>query len=205
MKLLITGFEPFHDHPLNPSQVLVENLPDQHGNVRLIKGILPVHHIQGPEKLLTLLHTHQPDAVLALGLAANRAKISLERVAINLMDFSIADNAGVTITGQPIDPNGPTAYFSTLPLDNLVSALKYAGIPAEISLSAEAYLCNQVFYTLMHWVSLQSKAISAGFIHLPALPEQAAMTNQPMPSMTLNQLIKATHLIIDTITHTQAS
>ncbi|MFA7407751.1 MAG: pyroglutamyl-peptidase I [Anaerolineaceae bacterium] len=199
MKFLITGFEPFHEHPVNPSQLLVENLPDQYLDVQLVKGILPVHHLLGPERLLSLLADNQPDAILAFGLAANRTKISLERVAINLMDFSIADNAGVTVTNQPIDPNGPAAYFSTLPVEQLLSTLVDEEIPTEISLSAGAYLCNQVFYALMHWVAAQNKHISAGFIHLPALPEQAARSPKPMPSLPLDYFTRAALLIIDTI------
>lgn len=197
MKILITGFEPFHDHPVNPSQLLVQSLPDQHQNIAIIKGILPVHQTQGPKKLLALFNEHQPDAVLAFGLAANRAKISLERVAINFIDYSIPDNAVVTITNQPIEKLGPAAYFSTLPVENLLSTLIDAGIPAEISLSAGTYLCNQVFYSLMHRIALQDKNIPAGFIHLPALPEQAAKSQKPMPSMPLDLMIKAAQLIID--------
>lgn len=199
MNILITGFERFDDHPLNPSQLLVHNLPDQYHDATLIKSILPVHHTQAPEKLLALFNSHQPDAVLAFGLAAGRAKISLERLAINLMDFAIADNAGVTISNQPIDSNGPAAYFSTLPLDQLLPALNAAGIPAEISLSAGAYLCNQVFYTLMHTIALQNTKIPAGFIHLPALPEQAAKSEKPIPSLPLDLMLRAAHLIIDII------
>jgi pyroglutamyl-peptidase len=199
MKVLITGFEPFHDHKINPSQLLVQNLPETHGDTRIVKAILPVHHIQAPEKLQMLLKTHQPNAVLAFGLAAGRTKVSLERVAINLMDFSIADNAGVTITNQLIDPNGPTAYFGTLPLEKLLTSIIEIGVPVEISLSAGAYLCNLVFYKLMQWVSLQNKTISAGFIHLPALPEQAANSNKSLPSLPLEYSIKAALNTIDTI------
>ena len=201
MKILITGFEPYNQHPVNPSQLLVQNLPDQFQEVILIKGILPVHHTLGPQKLLALLKDHQPDAVVAFGLATSRAKISLERVAINLMDYTIADNAGVTIANQPIDEHGPTAYFSTLPLERLLTDLTGAGFPAEISLSAGAYLCNQVFYTLLHTLALQNKHIPAGFIHLPALPEQAAIAKHSMPSLPLDLLLRAAHLILTTISN----
>ena len=199
MNILITGFEPFDDHSLNPSQLLVDNLPGQYKEIVLIKSILPVHHTQAPEKLLALLNSHQPDAVLAFGLAAGRAKVSLERVAINLMDYTIADNAGVTISNQPVDSNGPAAYFSTLPLDQLLPTLNAAGIPTEISLSAGAYLCNQVFYTIMHAIALQNTPIPAGFIHLPALPEQAAKSQRPIPSLPLELMIRAAILIIEII------
>lgn len=197
MKILLTGFEPFSDHKLNPSQVLVQSLPEQHQAVSLVKCILPVHHQQAPERVLYLLEKHKPDGVLAFGLAAGRAKISLERVAINLLDFAIPDNAGVQYSNQPIDPLGPAAYFSTLPLASLFSSLKNAGIPAEISLSAGAYLCNQVFYTLMHATSKQAQPIPAGFIHLPALPEQTAGSDHALPTMPLDQLLQAAYIILD--------
>lgn len=205
MKILITGFEPFHDHPLNPSQLLVERLADQHQKATIINGILPVHHELGPKKMHGLLYEHSPDAVLAFGLASSRAKISLERVAINLLDFSIADNAGVTISNQPIDPNGPTAFFSTLPIEELFTVLTDAGIPTEVSLSAGTYLCNQVFYTLMQWVAVQNKRIPAGFIHLPDSPEQAAKSHKPIASMSLNLMVTAAQLIIDTISQSTST
>ncbi len=204
-KLLITGFEPFNGHLLNPSQLLVQNLPDQYGNFALIKGVLPVQHALAPERLLTLLNDHHPDAVLAFGLASSRSKISLERVAINLMDYRIPDNTGVTITNQPIDPSGPAAYFSTLPLETLSTALNKAGLPTEISLSAGAYLCNQVFYTLMHAITIQQSNIPAGFIHLPALPEQSAPSPEAVPAMPLDMLLSAAHLIIDILSQTRAT
>ncbi|MFU8826049.1 MAG: pyroglutamyl-peptidase I [Brevefilum sp.] len=204
-KLLITGFEPFNGHLLNPSQELVQNLPNQLGNLALIKAVLPVQHTLAPDRLLALLNDHQPEAVLAFGLAANRTKISLERVAINLMDYRIPDNTGVTITNQPIDPHGPAAYFSTLPLEALSTALNHAGAPVEISLSAGAYLCNQVFYTLMHAIAKQNLNIPAGFIHLPALGKQASESPKTNPLFSLDMLINAAHLIIHILYQAQAT
>lgn len=197
MNILMTGFEPFGEHNLNPSQLLIEALPDKFQDSVLIKDVLPVHHDLAPRKLTELLNVHQPDAVIAFGLAAGRAKISLERIAINLMDFSIADNAGMTVKNQPINESGPAAYFSTLPLSVMFTELNAAGFPAELSLTAGAYLCNQVFYTLMHELTRQNLSIPAGFVHLPALPELAAKSEKQVPSMSLDQILKAAHLMIN--------
>jgi pyroglutamyl-peptidase len=197
MKLLLTGFEPFGSNTSNPSQKLVESLPeDSIKEINLFKVILPVDQAHAPTVLKTYLNKHKPDAVLCFGLASGRAKISLERVAINLMDFRIPDNAGNTITDQAVVAGGPAAYFSTLPVRSMLAALQAEGIPAELSLSAGAYLCNQVFYTLMHWLMQGNLPVKAGFIHLPALPEEAAQTGKATPSLTLDQDIRAALIMI---------
>jgi len=196
MKILLTGFEPFGEHPINPSQLLIESLPDQYQDNTLKKSVLPVDHQLAPKTLIDLLDEHQPDAVISFGLASGRAKIAIERVAVNLMDFSIADNSGVTIKNRPVVDQGPAAYFSSLPITAMLAALNQAGIPAELSLTAGAYLCNQIFYLLMHLISSQNLKIQAGFIHLPALPLQAASSQKPMPSMSLDQLTQAAYLML---------
>lgn len=197
MKILLTGFTPFGNSRLNPSQQLVEALPEKGNNGEtLIKAILPVDHLQAPKILLDHFYKSQPDAVLMFGLASGRPKICLERVAINLQDFRVPDNAGVTITDEPIIDGGPAAYFSTLPIRAMYSAMQAEGIPATLSLSAGAYLCNQVFYTLMHEIVRKQLPIRAGFIHLPALPVQAAESDKDMPSMSLDQEIHAAHILI---------
>ena len=196
MKILITGFEPFGEHDINPSQMLLQALPDLYQGSTLLKSTLPVHHELAPRRLINLLREHQPDALIAFGLASGRAKISLERVAINLMDFSFADNAGVTIENQPVVVDGPAAYFSTLPIHTMLETLTHAGVPAELSLTAGSFLCNQVFYVLMHEIETHNLKTRAGFIHLPALPEQAASSKRSIPSMGMEHIHKAAHLLI---------
>jgi pyroglutamyl-peptidase len=196
MKILITGFETFGEYKLNPSQRLVQALPDQYAGTTLLKSILPVHHEQAPNRIINLLREHQPDAVITFGLAAGRAKISIERVAINLVDFSLADNAGVRIENQPVIEDGPAAYFSTLPILRMLEVLTQADIPAELSLTAGSYLCNLVFYILMHEIETHNLKTRAGFIHLPALPEQAASSKSSIPSMAMEHIHKAAHLLI---------
>lgn len=198
MKILVTGFEPFGDSPINPSQMLVNSLPgEMSGDIEISKAILPVDNQAGPEELVKSFNQQLPDAVLCFGLALGRQVISLERVAVNLMDYRIPDNTGVTVRDRPIVPNGAAAYFSTLPLRTMLAALKDVGIPAELSLSAGAFLCNQVFYTLMHTIRTRGQLIPAGFIHLPALPEQAAESKKPIPSMSMDIIHRAAEILIN--------
>jgi len=167
-KILISGFEPFGIHPENPSMDLVKALPDQLSNqIRLYKTILPVDDVYGPNQLIEKIYQTKPNAVMAFGFAPKREEINLERVAINLKDYRISDNVGNKINDQPIIPNGPAAYFSNLPIRKMLSALTSANIPGTISLSAGSFLCNQVFYSMMHEISINKWPIYAGFIHLP--------------------------------------
>ena len=201
MKILVTGFEPFGESRINPSQMLVESLSEKSlSPAALITAILPVDQSSAPEQLRALILTHQPDAILSFGLALGRAKVSLERVGLNLKDFRIPDNQGVTLSDQPIDPKGPAAYFSTLPLRAMLTALVKAGIPTELSLSAGAYLCNLILYTMLHTLADSTPDIPAGFIHLPALPEQAAEMDKPVPSMGFVTMQKVADILLNELT-----
>ena len=175
MKLLITGFEPFGESKINPSEQVVRALArEKIAGVEMHTAILPVERVRGPQVLLDAVKRVQPDAVLCLGEAQRRMAISIERVAINLMDYRMPDNAGQKIVDEPIARDGPAAYFCTLPVRAMFDAVRAAGIPAELSLSAGAYLCNQVLYTLVHHLAQNKSRTRAGFIHLPALPEQVS-------------------------------
>jgi pyroglutamyl-peptidase len=125
------------------------------------------------------LAQHRPDIVLALGQAEGRCDLSLERVAINVQDARIPDNAGQQPIDVPVIKGGPAAYFSTLPIKSLVVGLKAAGFPASVSQTAGTFVCNQVFYGLQH--ALAGQGVHSGFMHLPLLPEQAA--HWPGPSL----------------------
>lgn len=200
MKVLITGFEPFGKSPINPSQILVSEAPERlTSGIELVKTILPVEKTAGPQVLLGALQQHKPDAVICFGLAAGRPAISLEQIAINLMDYRIPDNAGETVEDQPIFPEGPAAFFSTLPLRAMQSALQAESIPADLSLSAGAYLCNQVFYTLMHTLAKLNQQTPAGFIHLPACPEQAAHFEKSIPTMSLAMIHSALPILLGSL------
>lgn len=187
MKILLTGFEPFGGSTLNPSEQVVKALAAQPpAGIELVTAILPVERHAGPQRLLEAVQAAQPQAVLCLGEAGGRALVCIERVALNLLDYRIPDNAGESCQDEPIFPDGPAAYFSTLPLRAMLAAVQAAGVPVELSLSAGAYLCNQVLYTLLH-----TCPIPGGFIHLPSLPEQVTALGRALPSMGLAESQKA--------------
>lgn len=191
MNLLLTGFEPFGGQTINPSELAaralsVAGLPGIDARV----AILPVDRERGPAALLRALDDALPDAVVCLGEAARRAAISIERVAINLLDFRIPDNAGRQCVDEPIAIDGPAAYFTTLPARAMLAAARASGVPAELSLSAGAFLCNQIFYTLMHELARRSANIPAGFIHIPQLPEQVAGADAATASMNLDTTVR---------------
>ncbi len=190
MNLLLTGFEPFGESKLNPSEQVVRALERERiAGVELYTAILPVDRVRGPAALLRAVRAARPDAVVCLGEAARRVAISIERVAINLLDFRIADNAGNKATDEPIVPGAPAAYFCTLPVRAMYDAVRAAGVPAELSLSAGAYLCNQVTYVLLHDLAQQQLEIPAGFVHLPALPAQVATRDMLLPTMSLETMV----------------
>jgi pyroglutamyl-peptidase len=193
--LLLTGFEPFGDDPsaqnLNPSQQLATALHGQHiGAWRIAGEVLPCVFGQAPRVLKKLIAEYQPEAVVCLGQAGGRAAISIERIAVNWDEAALPDNAGVVRTGQPILKTAPAAYFSTLPIHAMRDAVLAQSIPAEISSSAGHFVCNHVFFSLMH--ALRGAKIPAGFVHVPYLPEQAkASGKQAMPRMTFDQMSAA--------------
>ncbi|KQW43573.1 MULTISPECIES: pyroglutamyl-peptidase I [unclassified Roseateles] len=195
MNILLTGFEPFGGEAINPSWEVARSL---HGQV--IAGAvvharcLPTTFGGAPEALAEALAVLKPEVVIALGQASGRAEISIERVAVNLIDASIADNAGERPHDVPVRADAPTAYFSTLPVKAMRNALRAAGHPAGLSLTAGAFVCNQVFFELQH--RLAGRGLRSGFIHVPALPEQAARAQAAMPSMGLAAQIDAIRLAV---------
>lgn len=181
MRILLTGFEPFGGQCLNPSWEVVRAL---HGvevaGAQVTALQLPCVFAQAQPALLQAL-LDPPDIVLALGQAEGRCDFSVERVAINVLDARIADNAGQQPIDVPVNAGGPVAYFSTLPIKTLVLGLKAAGFPASVSSTAGTFVCNQVFYALQH--ALAGQGVRSGFMHLPLLPEQAAQWPGPtLPS-----------------------
>jgi len=197
MKILLTGFEPFDSSPINPSEQIIRALEDEATpGVAVETAVLPVDLVRGPAALLHAVEAAQPEAILCLGQANRRTVISIERVAVNLLDFRIPDNAGNQAKDQVIVPDGPAAYFTTLPVREIYDTLKENGIPAELSLSAGSYLCNQVIFTLLHNLENRGLKIPAGFIHLPALPEQAAQMKGSVPSMSLETMIQGIRIAI---------
>lgn len=197
--ILITGFAAFGGEKINPSWEAVKQLDqliiDEH---QLIARQLPCSFAESSGHLTKLLEELQPQIVLNIGQAGGRLDISLERVAINLDDARIADNLGAQPIDQTIIKNAPNAYFTNLPLKAILQVARNNGIPASISYSAGTFVCNHVFYTLMHWINTLNPAIKGGFIHIPYLPEQAAALGA-QPSMTAETVINGLKIILKTI------
>jgi pyroglutamyl-peptidase len=174
--VLLTGFEPFDGERINPAWEAVkaldglEVIPGYH----IVSRQLPCVFQRSLKVLEQTIQTLQPSLVIAVGQAGGRVDISLERVAINMDDARIADNAGQQPVDTAVVEGGPAAYFSTLPLKAMLLRLRQKGIPASVSQTAGTFVCNHVFYGLMHALRDYSSMVRAGFIHIPYLPQQAA-------------------------------
>lgn len=172
--VLLTGFEPFGGERSNPSWAAVQALDGVRiASHRVVAHCLPVEFGAALPALRKAIGDVEPALVLGVGQAGGRAQLSLERVAINLIDARIPDNAGACPIAAAIAADGPAAYFSDLPIKATLLALRTAGIPAEVSHSAGTYVCNQVFYGLMHALR-HAPNVRGGFIHIPYSTEQAA-------------------------------
>ena len=195
--VLVTGFEPFGGDALNPSMTLAQALDGSHIEGHTVRGVvLPCRFDLAPMALARALAQWQPALVVCLGLAGSRAAVSIERVALNLIDARIGDNAGNQPIDTPVLSGAAPAYFSTLPVKALAAELRRAGIPAEVSHSAGTFVCNQVFFSLMHQFCLYP-GVRCGFVHLPALPQHAAAHPAGVP-MDLATQRQAVELILAT-------
>jgi pyroglutamyl-peptidase len=171
--------------------------------VEIRAAILPVHHVSAAAAVQALLAAHDPITVVHLGLAAERAQIALERIAINVMDYSIPDNEGWEARDEPCVADGPAAYFSTLPLRAMLDALRGAGVPVYLSATAGTYLCNFVMYTTLHALAARPELRRAGFIHLPLLPSMIVAGNAEAPSMDLDLMLRGVGAALDVVAASQ--
>jgi pyroglutamyl-peptidase len=191
-KVLLTGFEPFGKSTLNPSAEIVKRMNGEN----IVTAVLPVAYGKSANQLLALIAEHNPDVVICFGQAEGRKEITPERVAINLDDARLADNEGVLRNDLKILEEGPDAYFSTLPVKELVEAIKSQGIPAAVSLSAGAFLCNHVFYVAQN--KLADTNVRSGFVHVPLMDEQAGEF-PGLPTMPLDQMVTAVRAMLEVL------
>ena len=193
--VLLTGFEPFGGDPVNPSAEIAQQLDGALVAGHTVVGaVLPCVFGSASDELMGLLWQHHPTLVICVGLAAGRAGITLERIATNLADARIPDNAGRQPVDQPVVPGGPAAYWSTLPVKAIVQGLRTVGIPAEVSQTAGTFVCNHVFYGLMHQLDRARLDIRGGFIHVPWPGASTAAG----PGLSQEQMIVAIRLAIET-------
>ncbi|WP_426397805.1 pyroglutamyl-peptidase I [Ralstonia sp. R-29] len=196
--VLVTGFDPFENEPVNPSWEAVRTLDGQGiAGADIMARQLPTVFGESNKVLGKLLQTLHPDVVIAVGQAGGRAEMSIERIAINVDDARIADNAGKQPIDVAIEHDGPAAYFSTLPIKAIVRDLRAGGIPAAVSQTAGTFLCNHVFYGLMHAIARQKLPTRGGFLHIPYLPSQAAK-HPGQPSMAHDVLVAGLRIVIET-------
>jgi len=192
--VLITGFEPFEGARINPSWEAASQLNERMiGGVKVVARQLPCVFGHSLEVLEQAIDELDPVLVIAVALAGGRTDISVERVAINIDDARIADNAGNQPIDEPIIVAGPAAYFSTLPIKAIVSGIREAGIPASVSQTAGTFVCNHVMYGLLH--RLRRRKARAGLIHVPCSPEQAIERPGP-PSMSQASVVLALEMAI---------
>ena len=191
-KILVTGFEPFATSSLNPSAEIVKALKGDD----LVTAILPVVFGQASSQLRELIDLHKPSAVLCLGQAEGRSEMTPERIAINLENARIADNAGNQPLEQRVIADGPDGYFSTLPIEKMVTSMKAAGIPASISLSAGTFVCNHIFYVLQDY--LKDSSIKSGFMHVPLMDEQRKEYST-LPTMPIRQMVAGVEIALNVL------
>jgi pyroglutamyl-peptidase len=192
-KILISGFEPFGEYSVNSSQEIIKRLYDKVTSTGLqyVSCVLPVVRNRSAQILLQAIEEHSPIAVIAIG-QARCTEILLERIAINVDDFSIKDNAGVQVCDVPIVSGAPAAYWSTLPIREIRNTLNQNNIPAAISNSAGTYVCNHVFYQLQH--ALYGATIPSGFVHVPTV-----LTDSECSVMSIETMVLAIDLIAQSV------
>ena len=190
-RLLITGFDPFGGAKINPAWEAVKLLPEQVGKYALCKLEIPTVFGLAAQRVLQKAEELKPQVILCVGQAGGRSAVTPERIGVNIRDARIPDNAGNQPRGKFCVPEGPAAYFATVPVMAMEEAIRAAGLPATVSNSAGAFVCNDVLYTLLHRYA--GTDVKVGFIHVPYLPEQGT------PSLPLADTVKALIAAIEAI------
>jgi len=187
--ILLTGFDPFGGESINPSWEAVRALHGKRiAGHRVVARLLPTQFAASLRALKAAMREVEPAIMLGVGQAGGRNRLSIERVAINLQDARIPDNAGAQPVDEPVIADAPAAYFSTLPIKAMLAALQAEGLPAEISYSAGTYVCNHIAYAMLH-LAAKRRGVRAGFMHIPYLPSQAVALRQA-PSMALDEMVR---------------
>ena len=190
MKILVTGFDPFGGEPTNPSWEAVRRLPDEVSGAQVIKVQIHTVFERSEDDVRAAILEHDPDVIVSVGQAGGRYSVSPERVAINIDDGRIPDNEGDQPIDVPVWEDGPPAYFSSLPIKAMVTAMRAAGVPAAVSNTAGTYVCNHVMYTVLYLIEREFPGKRGGGVHVPYLPEQV-LDKPNEPSLALEQLVTA--------------
>lgn len=195
--VLLTGFEPFGGEDINPAWEVAKQLNEKEfGEYKIVSKQVPTVFHKSIQILQSYIDEFEPAIIICIGQAGGRADITVERIAINIDDARIADNEGNQPVDIPVIEEGPVAYWSTLPLKAIVKKLRAEGIPASVSQTAGTFVCNHLFYGLMHVLAKSENEARGGFVHIPFLPEQAS-NHSGQPSMSLSTITKGIALLIE--------
>lgn len=190
MKILVTGFDPFESEPINPSWEAVRRLPDTVDGAQIVKLQIPTSFSRSADVVRAAILEHDPDVIVNVGQAGGRFAVSPERVAINVNDGRIPDNDNEQPIDEPIQPDGPPAYFTTLPVKAMVAAMRQAGVPAAVSNTAGTFVCNHIFYSTQYLIEREFPGKHSGFIHVPYIPAQV-VDKPTAPSLSLDDIVTA--------------
>jgi pyroglutamyl-peptidase len=194
-RVLLTGFEPFGGSDVNPSWQAAEAIAAEPPSGVSVEAVrLACVFDSALKELRAAVAAADPHLVLCLGQAGGRHGLSVERVAVNLDDTRVPDNAGRQPVDRPVVPGGPVAYFAALPVKACVAAARAAGVPADVSQTAGTYLCNHVFYGLMHLIATERPALRGGFVHVPFAPGQ--VTDRAEPSMPVPLAVRGLRAVL---------
>ncbi|QUO31618.1 pyroglutamyl-peptidase I [Faecalicatena sp. Marseille-Q4148] len=197
MKVLITGFDPFGGESVNPAYEAVKLLPDTIAGAQIIKLEIPTVFSKSGPAVEAGIQEHQPDIVINVGQAGGRSCVTIEKVAINLADARIPDNAGEQPVDEVLQEDGENAYFATIPVKAIVQNVREHGIPCHVSYTAGTYVCNCVMYNVLYMAAKKYPNIRAGFIHVPFAAEQAVDKANGMAFMSLDMIAKSLEYAIE--------
>ncbi|AEW92591.1 MULTISPECIES: pyroglutamyl-peptidase I [Streptomycetaceae] len=201
-RVLLTGFEPFGGESVNPSwQAVSAVAADPPAGLETTAVRLPCVFGTALDELRAAVARTDPDLVICVGQAGGRSAVTVERVAVNIDDARIPDNAGGRPIDEPVVPGGPAAYFAPLPVKACVAAIRAEGIPAAVSQTAGTYLCNHVFYGLAHLIATERPTLRGGFVHVPYAPEQ--VVDRAEPSMPVPTVARALRALLPAAVHTR--
>ena len=192
MKLLLTAFDPFGGETINPALEAVKRV-GKIKEVDIIKLEVPTVFGASIDLVTAAIDQHRPDGVLCIGQAGGRSDLTPERIAINLDDARIPDNAGNQPIDRPICPEGPAAYFSTLPVKAMAAKIREAGLPASVSNTAGTFVCNHLMYGMLHHLAQHAPDTRGGFLHVPFL------SGQGNPSLPLEEIVRGIEAAIAAI------
>ena len=198
MKVLVTGFEPFGGETVNPAWEAVSRLPRTIADAELTTIQIPVVFGKDAAAVARAVDELVPDVVLCVGQAGGRSHITPEFVGINYANARIPDNEGNQPVGR-IEPDGPDAYFTRLPVFSMVKAAQERGVPAAVSYTAGTFCCNEIMYEVLHMIATRHPEMRGGFVHVPYATEQAASMAQGTPSMTVEMIVEGLTAMIEAI------